>query len=1098
MSRTSRWRAPLALLAVAATATGTVLLVAAAQRPTNQLAGAMGAGLGLLLGAIVLVATYLLVELHKSGTAAPGRGQRIVFGAALLALLASGSLYSQLDSLLLGFHRPGEPAFGLRALASLALPTGRATTIQEAIASWHGFAAAAFPQAAGTRAAGSDAPLLIVSWALGIDTGVLAAALVAVLGLLIVWEAKAVQRMRGAILRTSTPVRIGVYRRLANFAVGALIVGAAADVGENWTALVALRSGWFQSTVPTTTATILGFLTLVKVAGYGLAVGYVALLGLVLARNGTKTCIPWQGLPGALRTVVAIRLQLAVLALLSLALLLHEQVPDVIRRWSAVGTGPAAVALTLVLAAGMWHSSWWMLVDSGRWHSLRRSRLRMAATMLLATVLGGALLAAFGMPEGWRPGWGFAVLAGLVVTIAVLSLPVWQLPALDHRGVGWGAHVWPSVLASAVITVVGLAVLRSAGGDFFYLLVQGEAYGSRLLLLTVALLLLVLAGLSFPLWRAVSNRFTAPRVAADAWQPRVWPPAVTLVASVILWAALAWVLSTRVLTIAPALGAIAVLLAFSVLLVYFLTSLAITVDRLPGRPAPLFAAVGLRRTPVVSLLVLWWLVVTLLPFNTRLHDVLADNASGVSPSSETLDGAMAQWTARNCLTGVKASGELPAVPLVLVASSGGGIRAAVWTASVLDQALGYPQAVQSVPGSGTPASCNASDPGRAPASRSSRVFAVSGVSGGSLGIAAWAARLTSAQAAASSDTSWLRSSLNRDFLAPALAWMLFVETPWSLLHFDADRDRAAVLEESWQEAWPAEPGRSSAEQGLRQGLFALRASHQEVPLLVFNGTSVESGCRFNASVLDSDGREQGEPTRRCVAPLDSPGKSPGVLAATVDLKDFICRGDIPLAKAVLLSARFPVISPSGHLKQCTRGQAHPAETFVVDGGYLENSGAATINELWTGITPLVEEYNRNRANGACIVPFLIQIDNGYGEPAPVGATRAVAQFRVPLATAQATRNAHAAAARQAARLTFDRPFDLGRITVLQADGQKLPSRYVRFSMLAHPGARAPLGWTLSRQSFNNIRDQLQQPQNLQAASQVQGWFSGLRCQRSAA
>jgi hypothetical protein len=304
------------------------------------------------------------------------------------------------------------------------------------------------------------------------------------------------------------------------------------------------------------------------------------------------------------------------------------------------------------------------------------------------------------------------------------------------------------------------------------------------------------------------------------------------------------------------------------------------------------------------------------------------------------------------------------------------------------------------------------------------------------------------------------------------------------------------LEESWQDAWPVEPGRPLTEQGLRQGLFALRASHQEVPLLIFNGTSVESGCRFNASVLDTDGREQGEPSRRCVAPLQTPSTSPGVLAATVDLKDFVCQGDVPLAKAVLLSARFPVISPSGHLRQCAGGQAHPPETFVVDGGYLENSGAATVNELWTGLAPLVEQYNRNWANGACIVPFLIQIDNGYGEPAPVGSTRAVAQFRVPLATAQATRDAHTAAARQAARLTFDRPFDLGRIGVLGADGQELSSRYARFSMLAHPGARAPLGWTLSRQSFDNIRDQLQQLQNVDAANKVHGWFSGLRCQRS--
>ena len=76
-----------------------------------------------------------------------------------------------------------------------------------------------------------------------------------------------------------------------------------------------------------------------------------------------------------------------------------------------------------------------------------------------------------------------------------------------------------------------------------------------------------------------------------------------------------------------------------------------------------------------------------------------------------------------------------------------------------------------------------------------------------------------------------------------------------------------------------------------------------------------------------------------------------------------------------------VISPSGHHKQpdCAEDSRGPTaipgqnppprpETFVVDGGYLENSGADTAVDLWSALAPLIDDHNQDPHAPAYIVP----------------------------------------------------------------------------------------------------------------------------------
>lgn len=331
--------------------------------------------------------------------------------------------------------------------------------------------------------------------------------------------------------------------------------------------------------------------------------------------------------------------------------------------------------------------------------------------------------------------------------------------------------------------------------------------------------------------------------------------------------------------------------------------------------------------------------------------------------------------------------------------------------------------------------------------------------------------------------------LGQDNVAPSLAWLLFVETPWSFLRAGVQQDRAIVLEESWERAWGVA--------GRPPHLFAQREQAladpggPEVPLLLLNGTSVESGCRFVATVLEVNQRRRDEPAARCLAPLGLVADEGGILGGTNDLVDFLCDNqDLRLSTAAFLSARFPLISPTGNLYQCTADPARrPQGTYIVDGGYLEGSGTSTILALWDALAPLVEAHNRDPAAPAAIVPVLLQIDNGYSEPSAPGATEPPPQFVAPATTLGAARSGNEAVARQNAQLAFTRPFPT------DDRGDDALVRYAYFPLRAHPGPRATLGWTLSPVAFDDLVDQygLLNPcaDTASPAAVVDAWFAPL-------
>jgi hypothetical protein len=431
----------------------------------------------------------------------------------------------------------------------------------------------------------------------------------------------------------------------------------------------------------------------------------------------------------------------------------------------------------------------------------------------------------------------------------------------------------------------------------------------------------------------------------------------------------------------------------------------------------------LRATPITGLLVAWALLVPIVG-GSSYHSVRQWPASPPAPLS--IDALTARWIADRAST----TGPAPAL---LVAASGGGIRAAYWTAAVLDCVI-----ERSSTGADP---CAADAPATTVAARRRALLAMSGISGGSLGLVEYVTAVgkqwdpgtpTALQSA------WYRRRLGADFLSPTIAGWLFNDGANALLRPDEGVDRAAVMERALQRTWPDDELGAPFFTGQRGG-------HQ--PALLLNGFSVGDGCRVLTSPLET----QPQRTAADCTRVATNGPAPAVLS-TVDVGAQLCADrDFGYATAALASARFPLISPAGRLEGCGDGGS---PVNVVDGGYRETSGASTLVELW----PELQAGLAAAAPQGCVSPVFLQIDNGYASDQVSGVGGgAVGQVLAPLRAVFSASSGEEAAAREASRQLF---------------GGAERGNWFRITTYAHPGSTAPLGWVLSSDAMNDLERQL--------------------------
>ena len=304
------------------------------------------------------------------------------------------------------------------------------------------------------------------------------------------------------------------------------------------------------------------------------------------------------------------------------------------------------------------------------------------------------------------------------------------------------------------------------------------------------------------------------------------------------------------------------------------------------------------RAPVLVILLVYAGVVSAINsyFEWDNHTVRASEPM-VQPTSSTLDQEYAAWREHNAGA---------ADPMVLVYSAGGGLRAAYWTSALLSKLEE-----------------------RAPGFHC-RVFAVSGVSGGSVGAVFWAGALQ-ATASPGGDPckkssalgDKVNASLAKDYLASGLSGLLFNDFLAAFVPFKPWwKDRAVALEEAWEAGFRKELGSDA----LGKGFHDLWSSSDQVgwmPILLLNGTHQETGQRIITSNI-------------AITDLQFP--------KAYDFFDVFDR-EIPASTAALNSARFTYVSPAGRIVDAEdKEQGH-----VIDGGYFENYGARTIADLYAAL-----------------------------------------------------------------------------------------------------------------------------------------------------
>lgn len=364
-----------------------------------------------------------------------------------------------------------------------------------------------------------------------------------------------------------------------------------------------------------------------------------------------------------------------------------------------------------------------------------------------------------------------------------------------------------------------------------------------------------------------------------------------------------------------------ILLSFIIFAVFFLAFLVsrVTVPQTLGAPAIILSALSfwsllalwisdLDRRTVLPLRLALLIAFVVFGFMNDNHEIRLLPEPAPGPVSPELGAYFTEWAGARigAPSGETSPGPDRGEPyrVYLVAAEGGGIRSAYWVArylAALDERSGY--------------------------EFGTHVFAISGVSGGSLGAAAYAA-LAADRAAGntSSFTGAVRRFLGTDFFAPVVASMFygdlfqrFIPVPFPEL------DRARSLEAAWETGWERlERGTNRFTEPfvrLRSADTVIRPDHG-VPSLFFSGTRVEDGKRVVAGTLRLGGA--------CPDAVE--------LETSAGTETF---ARLRTSTAVLLTARFPYITPAGRIP----AQGGGIWGSVADGGYFENSGAATLYDI---------------------------------------------------------------------------------------------------------------------------------------------------------
>ena len=402
-------------------------------------------------------------------------------------------------------------------------------------------------------------------------------------------------------------------------------------------------------------------------------------------------------------------------------------------------------------------------------------------------------------------------------------------------------------------------------------------------------------------------------------------------------------------------------------------------------------------------------------------------------------------------------------PVFIVSAEGGGIRAAFWTATVLG-GLDRPAT------SGFP----------------TNLFAVSAISGGTLGAAVYAGLRQDLPQPGADIQAAAQAILSSDFLSATLAKLVTGDFGQWFLPIPIHRfDRSLAMEEGFRRAY-FETAKKDTLAGPITTLMP--DSRRGIPALLMNTTIVDTG---EAAII---------------APFTW---QPADLPLTTIYACWVgeCAGGSRvhaapnLAQSIHNSARFTYVSPAGLVRDITGASLG----HVVDGGYYDPTGVQTALDLARAL--------RRIDPSVTIVPVFVtnstvesDINRGalaasvQAIPAQPAATANERTVDTPPLSAEARRTAPVEILGELfapVRALLRTRTAHGRVAMAR---QRLDERTITFGFCRSPVPREgvltreedlpepPLGWQLSRETIDRLRSYWDCAANQQGVEAVKNWL----------
>lgn len=354
-------------------------------------------------------------------------------------------------------------------------------------------------------------------------------------------------------------------------------------------------------------------------------------------------------------------------------------------------------------------------------------------------------------------------------------------------------------------------------------------------------------------------------------------------------------------------------------------------------------------------------------------------------------------------------------PVFIIACEGGGIRSAYWTAMYLAKIENLSNKTFH-----------------------NNIFGFSTVSGGSLGAATY---VTLIKAQLEKDFNYdiestTNNFLQKDFISPVIASLFYSDFIQRFLFSPIKYfDRSRAMEKAWESSF-----RNVSSKKLdyfNQSFYKIWENDKqyEIPKLFLNSTKVEDGKRVVLSNL----------------------KLKDELPDIVDFGEDINYSErLRTSTTVLMSARFPYITPCGRIyedpKIFFKNSASNIWGHLADGGYFENTGCATLNDILIYLNNSIDKEILNKVDFKVLI-LTNQVNKVYKVKK---INKFLDELSQPIQTIFKTRVARS-------------PYS---IHLVENNFQKMGIEVLQVNMDLS-GEDVPLGWSLSKKARVQVNNYIE-------------------------